>query len=232
MCARGGAPHPVPSLSTTWAPHSSPGYGLSPRNNLVRRLRMLPVSATPLQDPLDGLTHMQPGSPQQRGERHDPMRKQPQHHARCAMSRQVVHYQEQAQTGQCAWERHARGEPFLPPLPLPPILLGRPRLFWLWERSKNGHQFFVYPGVQYRVGAAARALHPDCSGYRTTECHQCGGPVADIFVRQRARFRLDLPTAPNRGHRLKRPGLILAPRGSSQARSDGVRTLKQLLFAW
>ena len=122
MCARGGVPHPVPSLSTTLAPqrachptetgrapHSSPGYGLSPCDNLVRRLRMLLVSATPLQDPLDGLTHMQPGSPQQRGERHDPMRKQPQHHAQCAMSRQVAHYQEQAQTGQCAWERHPRG---------------------------------------------------------------------------------------------------------------------------
>jgi hypothetical protein len=102
VCARGGVPHPVPSLSTTlapqracqptetgWAPHSSPGYGLSPRDNPARRLRMLPVSATPLQDPLDGLTHMQPGSPQQRGERHDPMRKQLQHHALGAMSRRL-----------------------------------------------------------------------------------------------------------------------------------------------
>src|SRR3954467_7082928 len=95
-------------LATGWAPLSTfavpdkrgrllipaPRGLLKPAPDLVRAMRVLSVQRAALEHTLDRLRHVEPAAAHGRGERHDPMRAQPQYQVGCLGAGQIVPYQE------------------------------------------------------------------------------------------------------------------------------------------
>ncbi len=78
---------PVPAISRRF----------QPANDLLRCLRMMTLKCPPLEDALDGLGHIQLTATERGVERHDPMREQPKHERRGAMTNEIIEDKQQAE---------------------------------------------------------------------------------------------------------------------------------------
>ena len=97
------------------------------------------------------------GCAQRRVQRHDPMRKQPEHEQRGAMTGEVVQHKQQPQRRQDVRQRDPHRAPLLPAFPAPPVLRGAPYLHRVRQGREEPRQFRFQPWMLHRIRASAHS---------------------------------------------------------------------------